>query len=115
MEIVTDALYEKTLAGLVAEAHRDWLDIESTATWIFGDLDHSPPYPELRPVAIRLARDLIDAGAVAGDVVRDSDGKWSFRPWAVTPAQAIERITRSLQEHDAYPDSGELGWLHFPD
>jgi hypothetical protein len=115
-ELVSEDLYQKALASLLAEAHRDWQDVGSTANWFWGDLDRVPPYPELRPFAIRLVHDLINAGAVAGDIIAERGRPWRFAAWPVTPEQAAERITRGLQERETYLDEpGELGWLTFPD
>ncbi|HUK68610.1 MAG TPA: hypothetical protein VLW50_07650 [Streptosporangiaceae bacterium] len=58
--------------------------------------------------------DLINAGAVAGDVVQGEDGT-CFRPWPITPPEAIDRITLGLQErYTCLGQPGGLGWLHFP-
>ncbi len=116
MEYVSEDLYEKTLASLTTEAHRDWLDVGRTAEWFFGDFDHVPPYAEMLPFAIRLVDDLINAGAVAGDIIAEADQPWRFVPWPLTPQEAIDRITRGLQQRDTYLDEpGELGWLVFPE
>jgi hypothetical protein len=116
MPQVSEALYEKTLYALTAEAHRDWLDVGRTADWYWGDFDRVPPYSDIRPFAIRAVRDLINAGAVAGDLIAEGDQPWRFEPWQVTSEQAIDRITCGLEERDSYLDEpGELGWLHFPD
>jgi len=55
------------------------------------------------------------AGAVAGDIVAEGDQPWRFEPWQMTPEQAIERITRGLQDRSTYPEPDELGWLTFSD
>jgi len=116
LQYVSEELYEETLKAPEEEAHRDWLDVAHTADWFWGDFDHVPPYAEIRPFAIRAVSDLINAGAVAGDIIAEGDRPWRFEPWQMTPQQAIDRITRGLEERDTYiDDPGELGWLLFPE
>jgi len=87
LQYVSEELYEETLKAPEEEAHRDWLDVAHTADWFWGDFDHVPPYAEIRPFAIRAVSDLINAGAVAGDIIAEGDRPWRFEPWQMTPSR----------------------------
>jgi hypothetical protein len=104
--------YEKVLADLISYAHEDWLGMEVVASAVRECFDHRPSYAEVRPLAIRAVSDLINAGASAGDVTA-VDSTWRFDPWPVSSEQAIQQITRDLEERDTYPEPGEIGWITF--
>jgi hypothetical protein len=106
--------YDKVLSDLISYAHDDWLGIEVVASAVRDCFDHRPSYTEVRPLAIRAVRDLINAGATAGDVTA-IDGSWRFVPWPLPSEQAIQRIVHDLEENDTYPESGEIGWITFDD
>lgn len=102
--------YEEVLSGLTEYARDDWLGLEILTGWVRDCLDGMPSYAETRPLAIRAVRDLINAGAEAGDLTEGG-----FRPWPVSREEMIGRITRALEERDTWPDPDELGWITFPD
>lgn len=106
--------YEQVVSGLVSYAHDDWLGLEVITSSVRDCFDHRPSFEEARPLAIRAVRDLVLAGAMAGDVT-GTDGTWRFVPWPVTPQQAVEQITHDLEERDSYPEPGDICWLTFPD
>ena len=115
MKPLSDIDYEKALSELIDYACEDWLDVGIVASAMRECFDHMPSYQEVRPLAIRAVRDLINAGAVAGDIIAEGDKPWRFEPWKVTPHEAIDRITAGLRQRDSYiDDPGELGWLLFP-
>jgi hypothetical protein len=106
--------YDKVLSDLIRYAHEDWLGMEVVASAVRDCFDHRPSYAEARPLVIHAVSDLIDAGASAGDLTA-ADSSWRFDPWPVSPEQAIQQITRDLEERDNYPEPGEIGWITFPD
>jgi hypothetical protein len=106
--------YEKVLSDLISYAHDDWLGVEVVASAVRDCLDHRASYTEVRPLAIRAVHDLINAGAMAGDVTA-AEGSWRFDPWPVSPEQGFQRIAHDLEQRDAYPEPGEIGWITFPD
>jgi hypothetical protein len=106
--------YDQVVSDLTSYAHDDWLGLEVITSSVRECFDHRPSFDEARPLAIRAVRDLIGAGAMAGDIT-GADGKWRFVPWPVPPEQAIDQITHALEERDTYPGPGDIGWLTFPD
>jgi hypothetical protein len=106
----SDPAYEQVLSTLTRYAHDDWLGVEILARSVRECFDHRPSYAEARPLAIRAVRDLINAGAEAGDIAEEG-----FRPWLLSRPEMIDRITRGLEERDTWPEPNELGWLTFPE
>jgi hypothetical protein len=105
--------YDEVMSGLVSYAHDDWLGLEVVTSSVRDCFDHKPSFAEVRPLAIRAVHDLVNAGAMAGDVA-EVDGTWRFEPWPVPPDQAIERISQNLEQRDTYPQPADIGWLTFP-
>jgi hypothetical protein len=108
------ASYEQVVSDLTSYARDDWLGLEVITSSVRDCFDHKPSFAEVRPLAIRAVRDLVQAGATAGDVA-GANHDWCFVPWPVSPEQAIDRITNALEERDTYPEPGDIGWLTFPD
>jgi hypothetical protein len=106
--------HEQVVSDLTSYARGDWLSLEVITSSVRDCFDHKPSFAEVRPLAIRAVRDLVRAGAMVGDVA-GANHDWCFVPWAVPPEQAIDRITKDLEERDNYPEPGEIGWLTFPD
>jgi hypothetical protein len=106
--------YDQVLSDLTSYAHDDWLGLEVLASSVRDCFDHKPSFAEVRPLALRAVHDLVQAGAMAGDIDGTGDN-WRFVPWPVPPEQAVDRITRDLEERDTYPGPGDVGWLTFPD
>lgn len=107
-----DRCYDKVLAGLISYARDDWLGMEAVASARRDCFDYRASYAQARPLTIRVVRDLVHAGAVAGDIAA-ADDNWHFVPWPLSPEQAIEKIVHDLEERDTYPGPGEVGWLTF--
>jgi len=106
--------YDQVVSNLISYAHDDWLGLEVLTGSVRECFDHRPSFAEVRPLAIRVMRDLIRTGAMAGDI-SGTDGSWRFVPWAIPPQEAIDKITQALEERDTYPGPGDIGWLTFPD
>lgn len=102
--------YNDVLANLIDYAQDDWLGLEIVASAVRKCFEGLPSYVDVRPLAIRAVRDLIDAGAQAGDLTEEG-----FRPWPVGQQEMIGRITRGLEERTTWPDPDELGWITFPE
>jgi hypothetical protein len=110
MTSTSETAYEQVMSRLTTYAHEDWLGLEILTRRLRKSFDHAPSYVELRPVAIRAVRDLINIGAVAGDITEEG-----FESWPVSRQEMIDRITRALEERDTWPGPDELGWITFPD
>ena len=102
--------YAEVLTGLSAYAQDDWLGVDIITGWVRDCLEGMPSFVEVRPLAIRAVRDLINAGAEAGDITGEG-----FEPWPVSRQEMIDRLTRALGERTTWPEPDELGWITFPD
>jgi hypothetical protein len=110
MTAASDLAYDQVLSRLNTYAHEDWLGLDILTRRMRKCFGHRPSYVEVRPVAIRAVRDLINAGAEAGDITEEG-----FKPWPVSRQEMIDRIISALEERTTWPDPNELGWLTFPD
>lgn len=110
MTLSPDRAYDEVLSGLTEYAHDDWLDIDVLINWVRDCFDGPSNYDDVRPVAIRAVRDLINAGAEAGEITEEG-----FESWPVSSEAMIDRITRALEERTTWPEPNELGWLTFPE
>lgn len=110
MAATSDLAYEQVLSRLTTWARDDWLDVDILVHMVRECFDHRPTYAEVRPLAVRAVRDLINAGAEAGDIAEEG-----FRPWPVGRQEMVDRLTRALEERTTYPGPDEVGWIAFPD
>jgi hypothetical protein len=55
--------------------------------------------------------DLIDRGAVPGDLVARGTG---FEPWRGTKEARLRRIATETEALGRLPETGEVAWIHCP-
>ncbi|MFI5593306.1 hypothetical protein ACIA5G_50235 [Amycolatopsis sp. NPDC051758] len=102
---------EKDLAYLLDYAREDWVGMSPISAVAGTIAGQGATSDELTAALLAVIGDLIDRGAVPGDLVAEDPG---FTPWPGTKEERLRRIAAETAELGRLPETGEVAWLHDP-
>lgn len=107
--------YDEALDYLLRYAVDDWLEISIVVDHANQVLGADATKSEIAEMTLRLAADLIENGALPGELVTEAPG---FRAWSGSKQDLLGRLSRELRDmvaHDRLPMPTEVCWFHAVD
>jgi hypothetical protein len=97
---------------LVEYAGEDWVGMSPVTAVASAMAGKGATLDQQISALLTLIGDLMDRGAVPGDLIKDYP---DFIPWSGTKDEILQRIARETRALGELPDSGEVTWLHVVD
>ena len=94
---------------LVEYAQDDWVGMSPVTAVASAMAGKGATLDQQISALLTLIGDLMDRGAVPGDLV---EGDPDFVAWSGTKDEVLQRIARETRALGELPDSGEVTWLH---
>jgi hypothetical protein len=101
--------WDEDLAYLVRYARGDWVGLSSVTAVAGTVAGEGATFDELVSAMLAVVGDLIDRGAVPGDLVARG-----FEPWPGTKEARLRRIATETEALGRLPETGEVAWIHCP-
>lgn len=104
--------YAERLESLIGLAEDDWTGLDALVSTAGRILGPEASLEQLTAMMVTLLGDLIDRGAVPGDLTADDPG---FRPWPGSKEQLLDRFRAEVDALGREPVTGEVCWIFVPD
>lgn len=113
MKRVTDPMsnYQDELEYLLDYAREDWVGLTPIEGASVELAPSGASLDESLAAMIKVIGDLIDQGAVPGDLTAGDPG---FEAWPGTKQERLDRISSEIRKLGRIPVSGEICWIHVP-
>ena len=105
------SLAEEDFDYILQYAKDDWVGLSVLVAEAGHVLGKGATNEQILEVMLSAISDLIDCGAVPGDLSEESPG---FVAWAGSKEERISRIRNEVHRLGRLPYTGEVCWLHKP-
>jgi hypothetical protein len=106
-----DTSYDEHLEYLLNYAEEDWVGLSVVNGVVGAVAGKGATLDAMKAVMITVIGDLIDRGAVPGNLTERDPG---FEPWPGTKEQRLDRIAAKIEALGRLPETGEICWIHNP-
>ncbi|WP_410659963.1 hypothetical protein [Amycolatopsis sp. lyj-112] len=106
-----DTSYEEDLEYLLNYAQEDWVGLSVVGGIAGTRAGKGATFDEMTSALLAVISDLIDRGAVPGDLVEGDPG---FVPWLGTKDEVLARFANEVRALRSMPETGEVCWIHDP-
>ncbi|NBH10966.1 hypothetical protein [Amycolatopsis sp. SID8362] len=107
----SNSSYQDDLDYLLDYAREDWVGLSPVTAVAGAVAGKGATFEELTSATLAVIGDLIDRGAVPGDLIEQDPG---FKAWSGTKEEHLRRIAAETKALGRLPETGEVAWIHDP-
>src|SRR3981189_2255205 len=107
----SNSSYQDDLDYLLDYAREDWVGLSPVNAVAGTVAGKGATFEELTSAMVSVIGDLIDRGAVPGDLIEQDPG---FKAWSGTKEERLRRIAAETKALGRLPETGEVAWIRAP-